>query len=288
MPPRQRGPNVIRKRLGNELRRIREQSNMRLDEVAAELEVSPSKISRLETGRAVPKVWDVRNLLTLYDVQDDAITARLIKWANDGKAAGWWMRYSDSIRTDLEYYISLEAEAASIKSYCSPVIHGLLQTESYARAVLSELASGDAAATDERLAVRLGRQDVLTRPEDPVELHAVLDEAALRRVMGSPAVMRGQFDLLLNRAAMPNVTLQVFPFEAGAHQAMMSTFTIFEPREDIDPVVVNIESIKHDAYDEGPPLSDELQAAFTDLSRRSLDPAASEALIRKLVRAESR
>lgn len=132
MQPRRVGPVVIRRRLGAELRRLREEANMRLDAVAKALEMSASKISRLETGHGIPRSWDVRNLLTLYQVEDERLRNRLVGWANDGRATAWWQPYSDATPGDLDYYISLEAEASVMLSYCTPTLHGLLTGSSHA------------------------------------------------------------------------------------------------------------------------------------------------------------
>ena len=130
------GPVIVRRRLGNELRRLREDANLRLDAVAAELEVSQSKISRIETGHSTAKIWDVRNLLTLYGIGDGSRREEILGWAADAKAQTWWQDDITEDPTELDYYMSLEAEAASIRSYCTPIVHALLQTTDYADAPL--------------------------------------------------------------------------------------------------------------------------------------------------------
>lgn len=284
MTPRQVGPVVVRRRLGSELRRLREDRNKRLEEVAAELEISASKLSRLENGRGIPRTWEVRNLLTLYRVDDERLRNRLIGWANDGKATGWWQQYSDEVVADLDYYLSLEAESAAIDAYCTPVLQGLVQTEAYARAVLSKLLPlCDEAAITELVRIRLGRQEIITRSDGPVRLRLVVDEAVLHRVTESPEVMRAQLNALLAHAHRPHVELRIFPFSAGVHQAS-SAFTIFTPRiATIDPVVVNIESTEHDAYEEKPEGVQVFRAIFDDLLHRSLDVTASTKLISELI-----
>lgn len=282
MRPRRVGPVVIRRRLGAELRRLREGANMRLDAVADALEVSASKVSRLETGHGIPRSWDVRNLLTLYGVEDEKLRARLVGWANDGRATAWWQPYSDEIPGDLDYYISLEAEAAAIASYCTPSLHGLLQTRAYADALLAKVLPHCDAESRRRLVdIRLDRQQIITRTDEPVRLHVILDESALRRTVGSAAIMQDQMRNLVTFAELPHVTIQVFPFTAGAHQGMFSTFTIFTPRiRTIDPVVVNIESTEHDAYEEKPDRVQVFQAIFEDLQHRAKEPDKSIEMIK--------
>lgn len=279
------GPVVARRRLGAELRRLRDGAGLRLQDVANELETSVSKISRLETGHGIPRIWDVKNLLSLYGVEDDRLIARLVGWANDGRAAAWWLPYSDATPGDLGYYISLEAEAASIANYSSPVIHGLLQTEEYARSVLTALLPQQDPDTVEHLVqIRLDRKQVITRDVDPVQLHVILDESAISRVMGSAEIMRAQLHTVLELSERPNVTVQVFPFAAGAHQCMISAFTIFIPRiRPPDPVVVNIESTEHDAFEEKPDRVAVFQTMFDNLSRRIPEPAASRKIITGLL-----
>jgi len=258
---------------------------MRLDEVASAMEVSAAKISRLETGRAVPKVWDVRNLLTLYGIDDERAVGRLVRWANEGKATGWWSPHAEHLTEPVEYYLSLEAEAAAVSTYCSSAVHGLLQTEAYARAVLRALAPDADPAAQVRISEGWEKrgETMAAIQSIGVEFFA-RDEAALRRVVGSPEVMREQLRGLLDHAEMPNVTVQVFPFAAGAHQAIVAAFTVFVPRvEEVDPVVVHIEGTLYDAFEEQADHVRRYEAVFHDLSRRALDPAASRALIDSLL-----
>jgi transcriptional regulator with XRE-family HTH domain len=284
MAPRPPGPAVVRRRLGAELRKLRDQNNVRLEAVAKELGCSQSKISRLENGLTIPNAWDIRNLLTLYGVTDERIRNRMLSWAKDGRAAGWWAPYSDAIPGNLDFYISLEAEAASVASYTNPIFSGLLQTEDYARSILNRILPDIGPdATTELVQIRIGRQGIITRGDDPVSLHVVIDEAALRRVMGSLTIQRDQLLFLLERTELPNVTVQVFPFDGGAHPAAMSSFSIFTPRLDLDPVVVNIESTGHDAYDEQPARVSYFQKIFADLAALSLNEAKSSQLITELI-----
>jgi transcriptional regulator with XRE-family HTH domain len=279
------GPLVVRRRLGATLRRLREGANLRLEQVAAELEVSTSKISRMETGHSLPKTWDVRNLLSVYGLEDDARRSEILRWVDESKAVAWWHPYSEASPTDIEYYLSLESEAASISHFC-PLVPGLLQTSAYARAVLAEM-SGDAQGlTDSELdglvAVRIGRQAALTRSENPLAFNVVLDEGALLRVAGTTEVMREQLEALVDLADV--VDLRVRRFSAPTRQASLSPFTIFFPRlTSVDFTVVNVETAGRDLYLEEAADVLEFQAAFGVLVNDSLSRERSVSLIGDLI-----
>lgn len=280
------GPVVVRRRLGATLRRLREGANLRLDQVAAELEVSTSKISRMETGHSLPKTWDVRNLLSVYGLEDEGRRNEILRWVEESKAVAWWHRYSEASPTDIEYYLSLESEAASISHYC-PLVPGLLQTSAYARVALAEM-SGDAhGLTDSELdglvAIRMGRQAALTRSENPLAFTAVLDEGALLRSVGSDEVMREQLQALVELAEV--VDLRIRRFSAPIRQSSLSPFTIFFPRlTSVDFTVVNVETAGRDLYLEEASDVLEFQAAFGVLINDSLSREQSVALIREIIR----
>jgi transcriptional regulator with XRE-family HTH domain len=278
-----RGPVVLRRRLGSVLKRLRSESGLHLDLAARQLEISPSKLSRLETGQVVPKLRDVRDLLLLYQAPEE-LTERMMRWAAEAKEPGWWHPFSAATAADLDLYISLEVEARKIRMYSLP-ISGLLQTEAYARMLLAGAAPTATAPELERLVeIRVGRQSVLNPNRSdapPVELHALLDEHALRR--GADAdIMREQLEELLRRAEWPNVTLQLLPFEAGYTRAN-GTFAIFEPREPGDGAVVNAESTGQDAYFETSTELTKYDAIWEDVLARCLDPDATRAAIERIL-----
>lgn len=281
--PRASGPVVIRRRLGAKLRSIRDEANLRLETVAHELEFSPSKLSRLESGQAIPKIWDVRNLLTYYGVDDEKLRERLLRWANDGKAQGWWQPFSALLVPDTEYYLSLEAEAASIDVYSTPVLHALVQTRDYAHACLTGIKPGlDPKAVDQLVEVRMRRQEVVRRTDEPVRLRMVVDEAALERTIGSADVMRRQLGALLE---LPDVVrLRVFRLAAGVHPLSYNPMTIFVPRIlDLDPIVVNVEGTHHEGFFERPGDVQWFQEMFDNVWNSSDDEADSRRLIRSLL-----
>lgn len=246
------GPVAPRRRLGAELRRLREGAGLKIEQVAAELECSVSKVSRLETGKGIPKARDVRDLLDRYRVTDAAQRDRLFRWGRDGQRQGWWSEYSDVLVADLDdrlvpdgwdRYVALEADAAAIASFEPLVVHGLLQTEEYARAVLGALSSATTAREQSRfdrwIEVRMRRQQRLYA-DQPLRLDLVLDEAALRRPIGGDGAMRRQLQRLLDDSERPGITIQVLPFSVGMHRAIAGSFVLlrFEDADDHDMVYI--------------------------------------------------
>lgn len=278
------GPVVIRRRLGFVLKQLRGQQGLHLDVVARQLEISPSKLSRLETGQVEPKMRDVRDLLDIYDAGTE-VREQIMEWATDAKQPGWWQPFSVDVPADLDLYISLEAEARSVQIFSTP-ISGLLQTESYARTILrGVLPRASESDLDKVVQVRLGRQAVIDphrRDAPPLHLHAVLDECALYRFPGGRTGMTPQLETLLIRSEQPNVTLRVLPFAAG-HSAGTSTFSIFEPREASDWSVANVESTGADAYFDAPAEVSKYRAIWNDVMGKALEPGASQDLIREVL-----
>jgi transcriptional regulator with XRE-family HTH domain len=240
-----RSPTVRRRRLGIELRRLRETAGLMIEDVATHLECSSSKVSRIETGKAIPRVRDVRDMLELYEVtatQSDL----LLTIVREAQQKGWWTDYEDVLPAAFETYVGLEAEASSLRTFQHHV-HGLLQTEEYARAMLRGAHVSDSDGVERLVALRMRRQDMLTKPA-PIELWAVIDEAALHRRMGGGDVMRGQLAHLVEMADLPNVTLQVLPFAKGAHAGVIGAFTIIEFPEATDHAVVYVDSPAGNIY----------------------------------------
>ena len=246
------GPTVLRILLGSQLRRLREDRNVTREDAGYAIRASESKISRLELGRAGFKERDVLDLLSLYRIDDAEERATLLARVREANAPGWWHSYSDVTPNWFQRYLGLEATAALIRTYEVQFVPGLLQTEEYARAVIP---LGPGAAWREEIArrvqLRLERQQVLTRPHPP-KLWAVVDEAALRRPVGSPRVMRDQLEALIGIVEkMPHVRLQVLPLAAGGHAAAGGSFTILRfPQQDL-PDLVYLEQLTSALYLDG-------------------------------------
>lgn len=268
------GPVVIRRRLGHVLKQLRAGRGRQLGEVARLLEMSPSKLSRIETGQVEPKFRDVRDLLEIYDASSE-VREQVLAWAGEAKSPGWWQPFSASVAgADLNMLISLEAEAASKRNFSIPVA-GLLQTEAYARSLFSTaLADGEDVELDRLLEIRMGRQAVIDpgrADAPPLDLHVVLDEAGLWRTTDA-SIMDGQIRALLRRAEQPNVTVQVLPFDAGWTRST-STFSIFEPRDPgTDWPVVNVESTGSDSYLDGEEALSTYEKVWRNTVRHALDP----------------
>src|SRR6266851_7141421 len=205
------GPTVLRLLLGAQLRRLREAKRISLEDAGHVIRASHSKMSRLELGRVGFKDRDIADLLTLYGVTDEQEREALRALARQANAQGWWHDYSDILPSWFEAYVGLEEAASRIRTYEIQFVPGLLQTESYARA-LTTRGRPEAAPEeiDRRVAVRMTRQEILTRPAAP-QVWAVVDEEALRRPIGGQRVIQGQIEHLIEVTKLPNVTLRVLP-----------------------------------------------------------------------------
>ncbi|KUH38986.1 MULTISPECIES: helix-turn-helix domain-containing protein [Streptomyces] len=243
-------PTVRRRRLGMELRRLREQKGMTAEEVAERLLVSQSKISRLENGRRSISQRDVRDLCGVYEVEDRRIVDSLMQMAKDSRQQGWWHAFGD---IPYSVYIGLETDAASLRVYEPQIVPGLLQTRAYAEAVINgALPEAPVSEIDKRVNVRTRRQDRVHDVEKPLRLWAVIDESALRRVVGGRDVMVEQLESLIELSHLPHVTVQVLPFEMGAHPGISGHYAILEFPDATDSSVVYIEGVTSDLYLEKP------------------------------------
>jgi transcriptional regulator with XRE-family HTH domain len=246
-------PTVRRRRLASELKRLRGEAGLTGEQVAERLadlggRWSPTKISRIETGRVSVHHGDVADLLDLYGLTDASARGELIAIARESGRKGWWHSYSDVTPQRISGYLDFEAAARAIRIFQGDVLPGLLQTEEYAHAVVASVLHDSPQEKIQRIVeLRMGRQQILSRP-DPLQLWAILDEAALRRAVGGPAVMRAQLEHLTRAAELPNVTIQVIPYAAGEHPGMDSPFTILEFPDQADPDVVYLEHLLTTVY----------------------------------------
>jgi transcriptional regulator with XRE-family HTH domain len=248
-PPRaqKNTPTVRRTQLGVRLRQLRQEQGLKLSQVAERLLVSPSKLSRLEAGTGGVKERDVRDLCEIYGVEDDE-RDHLMELAQQSREETWWQH------KDLpERYVGLEAAASLIRDFKSDVVPGILQTDSYARAVLEvTLPEGIAPSmVDDLVTSRRTRRQVLTG-ERPVQLRVVIDEAAAHRLVGGRVVMREQLNVLVEYSKQPNIELRMLAFNGGAHPALTSNFTILHLQQPLTPDVVFIEGLFGNHYLETP------------------------------------
>ncbi len=242
------GPTVLRIALGGQLRRLREERGITREAAGEAIRASHAKISRLELGRVGFKDRDIRDLLTLYGVTDTNDREAFLDLARRASTPGWWHRFGDVLPSWFETYIGLEQAAASIRTYETQFVPGLLQTENYARAVIG-LGHGGVrfADTDRRVELRMHRQAVLTRPSPPV-LWAVIDESVLRRPIGGSDVLREQIERLVQFAERPNVTIQVLPYAAGGHAAAGGSFSLLRFAQTELPDIVYTEQLTSALY----------------------------------------
>lgn len=266
-------PTVRRRRLGLELRRLRETAGVTIEYVADRLECSASKISRIERGHSGATPRDVRDMLAVYGVRGpDA--EELVQVAREARQKGWWHLYG-AVLTGA--YVGLEADASSIRAYEALVVPGLLQIPEYARAMI-ERARPDISRTevDRRIHVRTERQSLLTQ-DDPLEFWVVLDEAVFHRLVGGPTVMRKQLEHLIKISALPNVTSQVLPFSFGAHAGMDGSFAILGYEEEADPDMVFAENAAGGLFLEKDEELQRYQQIFNQLRASALPPDESVA-----------
>jgi transcriptional regulator with XRE-family HTH domain len=241
------GPTVLRILLGSQLRMLREVKGITREEAGYAIRASGSKISRMELGRVSFKERDVTDLLKLYGVDEDE-TATLVALAIQANSPGWWHKYGDVLPDWFQVYVGLEEAASLIRLYEVQFVPGLLQTADYARAVVRLGQPGAAPEEIERrISLRMGRQELLTKPGGP-RLWAIVDEAALRRPIGGKEVMRAQLEQLILATEEPQVTLQVMPFRSGGHAAEAGAFTIMRFPEPDLPDVVYLEQLTSALY----------------------------------------
>jgi len=247
-PERGGGPTVRRMLVGAQLRRLRIDKGITREHAAEAIRASEWKIHRLENGQVGFKDRDVVDLLALYGVDDPVEVVEFVILAREANAPGWWRHYGDLLPQWFRAYVDLESAARLIRTYEGQLIPGLLQTEDYMRALVGGAQLKDAPEEAERrVALRLGRQALLERERAP-RLWAVVDEAALRRPVGGSKVMRAQIERLIDATEQPNVTLQVLPFAAGAHPAMVGAFSVLRFADQELPDVVYVEHLNNATY----------------------------------------
>ncbi|MFF3485224.1 helix-turn-helix domain-containing protein [Streptomyces sp. NPDC002701] len=269
--------------LGSHLRRLRESRGITREKAGYSIRASESKISRMELGRVSFKTRDVEDLLTLYGIADEAERKSLLSLAKEANVAGWWHSYSDVLPSWFPTYVGLEGAAALIRSYEVQFVHGLLQTEAYAHAVVSRGMKGASAAdVERRVALRLERQKYLVAESAP-QFHVVLDEAALRRPYGDRSVMRGQLQHLIDISQRSNVRLQVMPFSFGGHAGESGAFTVLSfPESDLSDVVY-LEQLTSALYLDKREDVAQYEKAMKELQQDSPGPDESRDLLRGLL-----
>jgi transcriptional regulator with XRE-family HTH domain len=275
------GPTVRRRQLMAELRRLRETTRLTQEDVANRLDWHPTKVMRIETGRTAPHPNDVRVMLGLYGVTDADVLAGLIRLAKDARQRGWWYSYRDVLPSRFEFFIGLESEADTIRDFELAMIPGLLQTEDYARALIRGLMAFDAAEIERRVELRMTRQKLLTAVDRP-QLWAILDEAAVRRVVGGRAIMRAQLLHLAGAGELGPTTIQVLPYGAGPHPGQAGPFIILGFGTPAEPEVVYMETVGGNLYVDKPEEVRLFATVFDQLRAVALSPVQSRAMLQAL------
>jgi transcriptional regulator with XRE-family HTH domain len=265
---------MLRRQLGAELRRLREQAKRTVADIARDLGWSESKLSRIETAHSGIRGPDLERLLKLYRTQE-AERKRLTALAAQARQRGWWEAYGDALPNAYETYIGFEAEASSIFNYQAQLVPGLLQTAEYASAVVqADGVSDNPAVLEQRVAVRMARQAVLTR-DPPPSLWVILDEAVLRRPIGGKDVLRRQLGRLIESADRPMITMQVLPFAAGAHRALAGSFVVLEFAGGADDSLVYSEGMTGGVFRSRPEELRSYLMSFEALRTAALSPQKS-------------
>ena len=281
MPGKRQTPTVRLRRLAVELRSLRTASGLTREEVVEHTGINSVTMYRIEHARVRPQTRTLRTLLDLYGVEKEQ-QAELVALLRDARERGWLHPYQSELPEQYMTFIGFEGEAESASNYESLFVPGLLQTEDYARAVITGVlpfASRD--EVERRVEVRMERQQVL-RGDNPLQLWGIVDEAALRRQVGSLAVMRAQFRHILEVSELPNVTFQVIPFDAGAHAGMPGSFIVLQFTEEAIPDVIYIDSMAGDLFLEAESDVRRYKLVFEHLRAVSASPDTSRALLASL------
>lgn len=275
------GPLMPRRKLATELRRLRDERNLSLEDVAAKLLISTSKLSRLENAQGSPQPRDVRDLINLYKIAGTPLADEMMRWVSAARQQAWWADYTDVLapRAGLDAHVAYESEARVARIYTIPVLPILLQTPAYIRGIYQSAEYWRAEADVEQLVkLRLRRQDILTRSDPPpLRLIAITHEVSLRQVVGSAEIMREQLHALVEQSTRPNIELRVLPFTAPPAYTIGCMYGCYD--FDDSPPVLSIETHAGFRHIETQAKVREYRRHFEDLEKRSLTPDASRGFI---------
>lgn len=268
-------PTLLRRQIGKRLRALRENRGLDRDAVAEYLRCQLPKVSKFENGKLALTTAELRLLALFFQLPPDE-TEELLDAGQEARRHGWWTTFGRAVPDWLRDYVGLESDATAIENYESELIHGLLQTEGYARAVIrawyTDVSEDE---IDRGVKLRLTRQEHLAAKAPTYR--AVINESAIRRMVGGAETMAAQLDHLLDMSGRPNVCLQVLPFAAGAHSAMGSSFTLLGLPE-ADPVVY-LEDLTTGLYLEKEGDVERYKLVFDSLTQIAMTPNESRDLI---------
>ncbi|MGH3697091.1 MAG: helix-turn-helix domain-containing protein [Pseudonocardiaceae bacterium] len=284
MPKRKPGPTLRAQWLGQQLRALRESTGMTLRQAGEYLQRDPSMVSRFETAEYPIRRGDVLALLDLYTVSEERTRDGLLRLSDDMWRKGWWDGYANTVERQYIDMPWLEARAERLRTYGAMLMPGLLQTREYAETLIRNAASADTPEDqiERMIELRMTRQQVLGG-ETPVDFAAVVDESVLRRVIGSPEVMRGQLARLREVAERPNVEVRVLPLRRGAHAGLDGAFWLFE-MPDPYPDVAYVDNLAGAVYVEEDAAVEQFRQAYHQLSAMAFPGKESAALIAAVVK----
>lgn len=269
-------PALRRRQVGARLRQLREAAGRSLTEVAAYLECSAAKVSRIETGRLLARIPDVRNLLDLYDVPEQQ-RAELLDLVRESREKGWWQRYPDIVEAGFGTFVGLENSASEIWDYSTHAVPGLLQTNEYAYTVQANRADVSEETAERYIEVRMARQAILSRPHPP-RTTFIIDESVLHRVAALDSLAsRQQLDRLCQLARRPGITIRVLPYSAGVVSHL--PFTVLGFPDPADPKVVYVEGLIESMYEYRPHAVAQYTALYDVMRSLALNQKESVALI---------
>jgi transcriptional regulator with XRE-family HTH domain len=284
---RRQTPTVRLRRLAAELRQLRAAAGLTREEVSEQTSINSATLYRIETARVRPQRRTLVALLDKYGVTDEDQRSEMIALSRQATQLGWLQQYESELPEQYTTYISFEAEARSIRDYESQFMPGLLQTEDYARALIQgTLPLLPADEVQRRVEARLQRQAALTK-KTPLKLWAIMDEAVLTRMVGGPPVMVEQLNGLIDAGRQPHITLQVIPFDIGAHPGMTGPFVMMDFPDKADPELVYTESMGGDLFLERDTDIRRYTTMFEHLRALAMSPSDSERAIKKRIEAIS-
>ncbi len=283
MTEQAQGSATVRRMLvGARLRRLREDKGISRADAGYTIRASESKMSRLELGRVAFKERDISDLLMLYGVTDPEERDAVLAMVEEANRPDWWRVYEDVMPGSFQNYVGLEESATTLRTYETHFVPGLLQTEDYARALMGSAVPPPASRDlDRAVALRMTRQQVLTRP-NPLNLWAVVEESALRRHVGGEKVHRAQIEHLLEVTRAPNVALQVLPLDSGLHAAG-GAFSLLRFADSDLPDVVYVEQLSSALYLDKVEHVERYTEVMHRLSVESLTPEATTGVLRRML-----
>ncbi|MCP2099351.1 MULTISPECIES: helix-turn-helix transcriptional regulator [Actinosynnema] len=274
-------PTIRLRRLARQLRLLREEAGLSREEVEEQTGINQATIYRIETAKVRPQNRTLMTMLTTYGCPDEE-QAAMRALSKESTKPGWIRPWHEGLPEGYTTYISFEDEAQGVRNYSSLFIPGLLQTEDYARAVVQgDPHTAGPEQVEDRVKTRVERQAVL-RKEKPLKLWAVIDEAALRRVVGTPEVMRRQREHLVKAAEEPNITIQVIRFSDGAHPGMPGQFIVMDFEDPMDGDLIYVDSQAGELFLESDADISRFRANFDHLVAMAASPKDSARFIAEI------